>query len=229
MPQVVSREEWLAARKALLAKEKEFTRARDALSAERRRMPWVRVDKSYVFDGPAGKESLADLFGGKSQLAIYHFMYGPDWKEGCKSCSFWADNLDGIDIHLAHRDVSFVVVSRAPLAVLDAYKKRMGWRFKWMSSLGSDFNADYHVSHPKGDEPVYYNYEMRRFPSDEAPGLSVFLQKGGHIFHTYSTYARGLDILNSAYNLLDMMPKGRDEDDQPYTMAWLRHRDRYDD
>jgi predicted dithiol-disulfide oxidoreductase (DUF899 family) len=227
---IVSREEWLAARKALLAKEKEFTRARDALSAERRRLPWVKVEKEYVFEGPNGRESLSELFGGCGQLLIYHFMYGSDWSEGCKSCSFWADNYNGVDIHLRHRDVSLVAVSAAPLATLEAYRKRMGWSFKWVSSAGSDFNADYHVSFAKGEAPVYYNYEMRRFPSEEAPGVSVFAKGAdGAVYHTYSTYARGLDMLNGAYHMLDLVPKGRDEDGQPYNMAWLRHRDRYDD
>jgi predicted dithiol-disulfide oxidoreductase (DUF899 family) len=228
-PRIVSLEEWLTARKALLAKEKAFTRARDLLSAERREMPWVKVEKTYMFDGPKGRESLSDLFDGRSQLLIYHFMYGPDWSEGCKSCSFWADNYDGIDIHLAHRDVTLIAVSRAPLAVLDAYKQRMGWSFKWVSSLGSDFNFDYHVSFDPEQQkagPVEYNYEMRSFPMSEAPGISVFTKDAaGAVFHTYSTYARGLDMLNGAYHMLDLVPKGRDEGGKG--MAWLRHRDRY--
>jgi predicted dithiol-disulfide oxidoreductase (DUF899 family) len=231
-PKIVSREEWLAARKALLAREKEFTRARDALSAERRALPWVKVEKTYMFDGPDGRESLSGLFAGRSQLLAYHFMYGPGWEEGCKSCSFWADNYNGIDIHLAHRDVTLVAASRAPLAALEAYKKRMGWSFKWVSSLGSDFNADYHVSFTPEQQagPVDYNYEMRTFPSEEAPGVSVFAKdEAGAVYHTYSTYARGLDMLNGAYHLLDLVPKGRDEQNLPYGMAWLRHRDRYDD
>ncbi len=230
---VVSREEWLAARKAHLAKEKEFTRRRDQLSRERRELPWVKVDKAYLFDGPAGKETLADLFGGCSQLIIYHFMYGPDWEEGCPSCSFWADNFNGIDIHLRHRDISLVAVSRAKLDTLDAYKKRMGWNFKWVSSYGSNFNHDYHVSFTademeKGE--MVYNYEITKFPSEEAPAISVFYRsKQDEIFHTYSCYARGLDMLNGAYHYMDLAPMGRDEDDLPYTMAWLRRRDQYED
>lgn len=230
-PKIVSQGEWLAARKALLAKEKAFTRARDALSAERREMPWVKVEKPYVFETAKGRETLADLFGGRGQLLIYHFMYGPDWSEGCKSCSFWADNYNGIDIHLAHRDVTLLAVSRAPLATLEAYKKRMGWSFKWVSSLGSDFNADFHVSFDPAQQkagPVDYNYEMRTFPMSEAPGISVFAKDAsGAVYHTYSTYARGLDMLNGAYHMLDLVPKGRDEGGRG--MAWLRHRDRYAD
>lgn len=232
-PRIVSRDEWLAARAQHLVREKEFTRLRDQLSAERRALPWVRVDKHYVFDAPGGRESLSDLFAGKNQLIVYHFMFHPNWIDGCKSCSFWADNFNGIDVHLAHRDVTLLAVSRAPLAKLDAFKRRMGWGFKWVSSLGSDFNRDFHVSFTpeeiaQGD--VYYNYAMRKFPVEEAPGISVFFKDAtGGIFHTYSCYARGLDMLNGAYHYLDIAPKGRDEAGQPYTMAWLRHRDRYGD
>jgi predicted dithiol-disulfide oxidoreductase (DUF899 family) len=228
---VVSRDEWLAARKALLAKEKEFSKARDQLSAARRALPWVKVEKSYVFDGPAGKETLADLFGGKSQLLVYHFMLGPGWAQGCPSCSFLADHFDGAAIHLAQRDVTLVVVSRAPLAEIKAYKKRMGWRFKWVSSFGSDFNRDYHVSFSKDEVAgeVEYNYAMGKFPSEEAPGISAFIKdKAGGVFHTYSSYARGLDILLGTYNFLDMAPKGRDEDNLPWTMAWVRRHDEYE-
>ena len=231
---IVSRDEWLAARKAHLAREKEFTRLRDRLSAERRALPWVKVEKPYAFDGPEGKETLADLFAGRSQLLVYHFMLGPGWEEGCKSCSFLADHIDGSVIHLAHRDVALVVVSRAPLAKIAAFKKRMGWRFKWVSSYGSDFNRDYHVSFTKDDVAkgkTYYNYQVRESSSEgEAPGVSVFYQDGtGTIFHTYSAYARGLDMLVGAYNYLDLVPKGRDEDSLPFTMDWLRHHDRYGD
>ncbi len=228
---VVSQDEWLAARKALLAKEKEFTRKRDALSAARRELPWVKVDKNYVFDGPAGKETLADLFGGKSQLMIYHFMLGPGWVQGCPSCSFLADHFDGAAIHLAQRDVAFVVVSRAPLAEIEAYKKRMGWRFKWVSSYGSDFNGDFHVSftpEEKASGKVEYNYVKGDFPSEEAPGLSAFSKDGGAVFHTYSTYGRGLDIIIGTYNMLDLAPKGRDEDALPWSMAWVRRHDEYE-
>lgn len=229
---VVSREEWLIARKAHLAKEKEFTRARDALSRQRRALPWVKVDKPYVFDAPGGKKTLADLFGGRSQLIVYHFMFGPDWEEGCKSCSYLADHFDGAAVHLAQRDVTLVVVSHAPLPKIEAFKQRMGWRFPWVSSYGSDFNSDYHVSFSKDEMEsgkVYYNYAMTEFGSDEAPGVSVFYKnEAGEIFHTYSTYARGLDILVGTYNFLDMAPKGRDEDSLSFTMAWVRHHDRYE-
>ena len=229
-PKVVSPEQWLAARKALLAKEKELTRARDRLSAERRALPWVEVEKAYTFDGPHGPETLADLFGERSQLLVYHFMFGPDWQEGCPSCSFWADNYNGIVVHLEHRDVSLVAVSRAPLDKLEAYKKRMGWNFKWVSSLGCDFNRDYHVSFtPEEQKTAVYNYEAAGFGSSEAPGVSVFAKDAqGRIFHTYSCYARGLDTLNGAYQLLDLVPKGRDEQGLSHSMAWLRRHDKYD-
>lgn len=230
---VVSREDWLKARTALLEQEKEFTRARDALSAERRALPWVKIDKDYVFDGPDGKQSLADLFDGRSQLLIYHFMFGPDWEEGCPSCSFWADNFNGFTQHLAHRDVTMIAVSRAPLAKLEAYKKRMGWRFKWVSSYENDFNRDFEVSftpEERENGPVRYNYREGNFPMDEAPGISVFYRdEDGELFHTYSCYSRGLDMLNAAYHHLDLVPKGRDEDDLPYSMAWVRRNDSYED
>lgn len=230
--QVLSGNKWLAARKELLAKEKEFTRLRDELSRARRALPWEKVDKAYVFEGPNGKETLADLFAGCSQLIVYHFMYGPDWKEGCPSCSFWADNLNGIEIHLKHRDISIVAVSRTSVKNLDAYKKRMGWGFKWVSSLGTEFNFDFNVSFTpeemeKGE--MTYNYEKRKFPSEEGPGISVFYKnERGEIFHTYSCYARGLDMLNGAYHYMDLAPKGRDEEELPYSMAWLHRRDQYD-
>jgi predicted dithiol-disulfide oxidoreductase (DUF899 family) len=230
---IVSRDEWLAARKQHLSKEKEFTRLRDELSRQRRELPWVRVEKRYVFDGPDGKETLADLFDGRSQLIVIHFMLGPGWEEGCKSCSFRADHLDGALVHLAHRDVTLVVVSRAPLPQIEAFKKRMGWRFKWVSSYGTDFNFDFHVSFTKDEMAkgkVYYNYDMREFPTEEAPGTSVFYKDGtGDIFHTYSCYARGGDMLIGAYHYLDLAPKGRDEDALAFTMAWVRHHDRYGD
>ncbi len=229
-PEIVSEAEWLVARKDLLAREKEFTRQRDALSAARRQMPMVKIDKGYVFDGPNGKETLADLFDGRSQLIVYHFMFGPGWEEGCKSCSYLADHFDGANWHLPHRDVALVVVSRAPLSEFEPYKKRMGWRFKWVSSYGNDFNFDYHVSFTKDEEAkgtVYYNYGMGEFMSDELPGLSVFYKdENGDIFHTYSTYARGLDILVGTYNLLDLVPKGRDENPES-TMDWVCRHDQY--
>src|SRR5712691_10931976 len=232
-PRIVSEAEWLAARKQHLTKEKEFTQLRDQLSAERRKLPWVKVEKPYVFDGPNGKETLADLFDGRSQLIVYHFMFGPGWEEGCRSCSFLADHIDGALVHLAHRDVTLVAVSRAPLPQIEAFKQRMGWHFKWVSSYGSDFNYDYHVSFTQDERAkgkVYYNYEMRAFSSEELPGTSVFYKDAtGDIFHTYSCYARGNDILIGAYNYLDLVPKGRDEDALAFTMAWVRHRDRYGD
>jgi predicted dithiol-disulfide oxidoreductase (DUF899 family) len=229
---VVSQKEWLAARKALLAKEKEFSRARDQLSAVRRALPWVKVEKNYVFDGLAGRETLADLFSGKSQLIVYHFMLGPGWKQGCPSCSFLADHFDGAVVHLAQRDVTLVVVSRAPLPEIEAYKKRMGWKFKWVSSFGNDFNYDFHVSftpEEKAGGKVDYNYSLTEFPSEEAPGLSAFIRnEAGTIFHTYSSYARGLDILLGTYNFLDLAPKGRDESALPWSMAWVRRHDEYE-
>jgi predicted dithiol-disulfide oxidoreductase (DUF899 family) len=227
---VVSHTEWLAARKEHLAKEKEFTRLRDDLSRQRRQLPWEKVEKQYAFDGPKGKESLADLFDGRSQLVVYHFMLGPGWSAGCPSCSFISDHFDGFTIHLANRDVTLAVVSRAPLAEIEAFKKRMGWRFKWVSSFGSDFNYDYHVSFTEEERAkgkVNYNYDLVEFPSEEGPGLSVFSKNADGIFHTYSSYARGLDILVGAYNFLDLVPKGRDEEGLAHTMAWVRHHDKY--
>jgi predicted dithiol-disulfide oxidoreductase (DUF899 family) len=191
------------------------------------------VDKPYAFDGPNGQESLADLFEGRGQLIVQHFMFDPSWEEGCKSCSFWVDNFDGITVHLNHRDVTFVLVSRAPISTLEAYRRRMGWRVKWGSSLHTDFNRDYHVSFAPEEletAQAYYNYETGSFPVPEAPGLSVFAKDAdGAIYHTYSCYARGLDMLNGAYHLLDLVPKGRDEAGLPSTMAWLRYHDGYKD
>jgi predicted dithiol-disulfide oxidoreductase (DUF899 family) len=230
---VVSESEWLAARKELLVAEKEFSRQRDALSAKRRAMPWVKVEKNYLFDGPHGKESLSDLFRGKSQLIVYHFMLAPGWEEGCRSCSYLGDHFDGPQAHLDARDVTFTAVSRAPLPQIEAFKKRMGWRFKWVSSNSSDFNFDYHVSFhqdARSEGKVDYNYGLREFPSEEAPGLSVFYKNAaGEVFHTYSTYARGLDILLGAYNFLDLTPKGRDEQGLAFSMSWVRHHDRYEE
>ena len=230
---VVSREKWLVSRKEFLAKEKEFTRLRDQLSQQRRELPWVKVNKEYLFDGPDGKKTLADLFEDHSQLIIYHFMYGPGWQQGCPSCSFWADNFNGVVIHLNHRDISLLAVSRAPLDELKAYKNRMGWSFKWVSSFENDFNHDYHVSFTSDEvkkSKMFYNYSIGKFPSEELPGISVFYKdKQGDIFHTYSCYARGLDMLNGAYHYMDLVPKGRDEDDLSYTMAWIHRHDQYDD
>jgi len=227
----VSHEEWLAARKGLLAKEKEFTRLRDELSRQRRELPREKVKKEYVFEGPRGKETLGDLFDGRSQLIVYHFMFGPGWKEGCPSCSYLADHFDGPSIHLANRDATLAVVSRATFPEIAAFKKRMGWRFHWVSSNGSDFNYDYHVSFTQEERAtgkVSYNYTEMTFPSEEGPGLSVFFKDAsGEISHTYSSYARGLDILVGAYNFLDHVPKGRDEEGLAHTMAWVRHHDKY--
>jgi predicted dithiol-disulfide oxidoreductase (DUF899 family) len=228
---VVSQNEWLTARKALLAKEKEFSHARDNLSEARRALPWVKVEKNYVFEGSNGRETLADLFAGKSQLIIYHFMLGPGWVQGCPSCSFLADHFDGAAMHLAHRDVALVVVSRAPLAEIEAYKKRMGWKFKWVSSYDNDFNHDFHVSFTKDElaNGAEYNYSTGKIPSEELPGLSAFIKnESGVVLHTYSAYARGLDTLIGAYNFLDMAPKGRDERALPWTMAWVRRHDEYE-
>ena len=231
---VVSHEEWLKARLELLAAEKEFTRQRDAVTRRRMAMPWERVETSYRFEGPHGALSLADLFDGRSQLIVYHFMLGPDWEEGCKSCSFWADNFNGIPIHLNHRDVTFTAVSRAPLAKIEAYKKRMGWSFPWVSSYGSDFNRDYNVSFTAAElqKPVFLNYEMRKLPSDEDewPGISVFNKdEAGAIYHTSSCYSRGIDMGNAAYQFLDLVPKGRDEDGFDFSMAWVCRHDAYDE
>lgn len=228
--QVVSREEWHAAHKAHLAREKALTHQRDTLSAERRALPWVKVDKAYVFEGPNRRETLAELFGKNSQLIIYHFMYGPGWKEGCPGCSFLSDHFDGPNQHLKHHDVSLVAVSRAPYAEFQAFRKRMGWQFKWVSSAGSDFNYDFHVS-PSPQEIAAgryeYNYEMQEGEGGEMPGFSIFYRnEAGEIFHTFSTYARGGDLLIGAYNFLDMTPKGRNE---ATIMDWMRHHDRYED
>ncbi len=228
--QIVSEAEWLTARKAHLAREKELTRLRDAVNAERRALPWVKVDKNYVFDGPQGRQTLSDLFAGRSQLIVYHFMFSPDWGQGCPSCSFVADHIDGPDQHLKHHDVSVTVVSRTPWPKIEAFKKRMGWRFHWVSSYGSDFNFDYHVSFTaveKAKGKVTYNYETSDYMFDELPGLSVFAKDDdGNIFHTYSTYARGLDILLGAHTFLDLTPKGRNETEG---MDWVRHHDRYEE
>jgi predicted dithiol-disulfide oxidoreductase (DUF899 family) len=233
-PKIVTREEWIAARKALLAEEKAFTRRRDELAARRRALPWVRVEKDYAFDGPDGRQSLAQLFAGRSQLVVYHFMFDPDWELPCKSCSFWADNFDRTVEHLKQRDVTLVAVSRAPLAKLDAFRKRMGWGFKWVSSGGSDFNRDFQVSftpeqQAKGE--AFYNYaplDPSARAMTELPGISVFCQDAdGAVCHTYSCYARGIDMMNAAYHYLDLVPKGRDEDGLPWPMAWVRYRDSY--
>jgi predicted dithiol-disulfide oxidoreductase (DUF899 family) len=236
--QIVSNDQWLAARRALLEKEKEFTRARDALSAARRALPWEKVETGYVFEGANGNVTLPDLFRGRSQLIVFHFMFGPDWEAGCKSCSFWADNFDRIIVHLRARDTNLVAVSRAPYQRLAAYRQRMGWSFEWVSSLGNAFNRDFAVSFPKDgasevdDRANNYNFATQHFGGEEAPGISVFAREkdkdlGGAIYHTYSTYARGLDMLNGAYHLLDLTPKGRDEAGLSFTMEWVRRHDEY--
>lgn len=228
---VVSRKAWLSARTRFLAKEKEFTQLRDELSRQRRRLPWEKVEKPYRFDGPDGEETLGDLFDGRSQLVVYHFMFSPEWEEGCPHCSFWADNFNGIDVHLRQRDVALVAVSRAPLAKIEAFKKRMGWSFRWVSSLRSDFNYDFHASfrdEERKSGKAFYNYRREDPGFADREGVSVFYRDGkGAVFHTYSTYARGIDMLNGAYHFLDLVPKGRDEDRLKFTQAWVRHHDRY--
>lgn len=225
-----TRDEHRAARLRLLAREKELTRRRDELAAERRRLPWVPVDSDYEFDGPDGRVTLPDLFAGQSQLVVYHFMFGPGWEEGCPICSFWADSFDGMPVHLAHRDTSLVAVSRAPFAEIEAYRQRMGWSFPWYSSAPGRFNVDFGVSFTPEQRAAGAEYNFRHVdqPRDELPGLSVFaLDGGGQVFHTYSAYSRGLDPINSGYQLLDLTPRGRDERDLPWTMAWLRRHDQY--
>ena len=234
-PQIVSRAEWLAARKALLAKEKESTRQRDALSAERRKLPMVKIEKEYVLEGPEGPSTLRDLFKQRRQLIVYHFMFDPNHEAGCRSCSYLADNLTGAILHLAARDTSFAAVSRAPLAKIEPFKKRMGWTFPWLSSFGSDFNYDFHVTLDEAAGSVEYNYQSaaelmeqgKVWQMGELPGLSVFLRDGDDVFHTYSTYQRGLDLLLNTYNYLDLTPLGRQEEQEPHVMAWVRYHDQY--
>ena len=226
---VVSPEEWLAAREQLLQKEKEFTRARDQLSALRRELPWEAVTREYVFEGPDGRQTLPELFDGRSQLIVYHFMFAPEWDAGCPHCSHWADNFNGGIVHLNHRDVTMVAASRAPYPKLDAYRRRMGWSFKWVSSSGSDFNFDYRVSFTAQEleaQRAFYNYAWQDPGVGEREGVSVFYKdEHGRVFHTYSAYARGIDIFNTDYNLLDLTPRGRDEGGRgPY---WVRRRDEY--
>jgi predicted dithiol-disulfide oxidoreductase (DUF899 family) len=223
---VVPHAEWMQAAQAHLAKEKEFTRLRDELAKSRRALPWEKVEKEYVFRAPEGKVTLAELFSGKNQLIVQHFMFGPDWNEGCPSCSFWTDNFNGVDVHLAQRDTAFVLVSRAPLDKLEAYRNRMGWTVRWVSSLGNDFNFDYGVSFKPDEHELTYNYGTLKPYGQEAPGLSAFRKEDGAIYRTYSTYARGLDVLNGAYHLLDLTSMGRHEDpDHP--MSWVRRHDKY--
>jgi predicted dithiol-disulfide oxidoreductase (DUF899 family) len=230
---VVSRDEWLAFRKQLLIKEKELTRLRDQINADRHALPWVKVEKPYVFDGPNGRQTLADLFDGRSQLIVKHFMLGPDWEEGCVGCSFELDHVEGALVHLEHHDVSYAVVSRAPLPKIEAFKKRMGWRVNWVSSYGSDFNYDFHVSFKKeelANGEAYYNYEMRNVGIDELSGRSVFYKDpAGDIFHTYSSYGRGGEMFLGTYHFLDITPKGRDETINGNLTDWVRHHDRYEE
>ncbi len=228
---IVSHEQWLAARTAFLAKEKEFTRLRDELSRHRRELPWEKVEKDYLFDGPKGKESLSDLFGTRSQLVVYHFMFAPEAEAGCPHCSFWADNFNGIGVHLNQRDVTFVAISRAPLARLDAFKKRMGWNFKWLSSGQNSFNYDHYASFTPAevkDSTVFFNYEKTNPGREDREGVSVFYKDpSGAVFHTYSTYGRGIDMLNTAHHYLDLVPKGRDEESLEFSQAWVRYHDQY--
>jgi predicted dithiol-disulfide oxidoreductase (DUF899 family) len=230
---VVPPDRWLAARKSLLAHEKELTRLRDQIARERRALPWVHISKNYVFDAPEGRRlSLAELFQGRRQLMVQHFMLGPGWEQGCPSCSYMADHVAGMELHLAHRDVSFVAVSRAPLPEIERFRQRMGWQFKWVSSYGSDFNHDFGVSFSpeqvaRGTVP--YNYQVQAFPNDEAPGVSVFYKDDADtVFHTYSTYGRGVEVMMGTYDMLDLTPKGRDEHNAAYPMDWVRHHDRYE-
>jgi predicted dithiol-disulfide oxidoreductase (DUF899 family) len=231
--QIVPPEEWVRARKDLLLKEKELTRMQDEVSRQRRELPWVKVVKDYVFDTPDGRKTLAQLFDGRSQLVVYHFMFAPGWKAGCVGCSFLADHVDGANLHLQQHDLTFVAISRAPLSEIQAYKKRMGWRFKWVSSYGSDFNSDYHVSFTKEDlakGPTYYNFDVRESQTEgEAPGISVFFKdENGTVFHTYSAYARGDERGLGAYMYLDLTPRGRNENGPNYNLIdWVRRHDEY--
>lgn len=228
---IVNREAWLRARKALLEEEKEHTRARDKLNELRRRLPWVIVEKPYVFASDSGPKKLGDLFGEHDQLIVYHFMLADGWDAGCKMCSFWADNYDGFSIHLAARNTAFVTVSSAPLDQINRYHKRMGWSFKWVSSHDSEFNSDFGVSFGKrsdDDDSPRYNYGTVDFRGPEAPGISVFYKPSPDVIvHTYSTYARGLDIVNGAYQMMDMLPLGRDEDGLDFPMGWVQRSDEY--
>ncbi len=229
---VVSRDQWIAERKMLLAREKQLTHLRDEIARERRALPWVRVDKNYVFDAHGGRRTLADLFEGRRQLLVQHFMLAPGWEQGCPSCSFMADHSDGMNVHLAHRDVTLVAVSRATLPEIERFRRRMGWQFNWVSSHGSDFNYDFGVSftpEQRATGELEYNYARRPMSAEELPGVSVFYKDdAGEVFHTYSTYGRGVEVMMHTYAMLDLMPKGRDERDVEYKMEWVRHHDRYE-
>ncbi len=227
---VVSRAEWIEARKQLLAEEKEFTRLRDALTARRRALPWVRIDKAYRFDGPEGPATLGDLFGSRKQLVVYHFMFAPEWEKPCKSCSFWADGYNGVGAHLEQRDTRLVAISRAPRAKLTERARLMGWTFPWYSSDGDDFNYDFNVSFRPEDlarGPVSYNYQLQETRMSDLPGFSAFIRDSATIYHTYSCFARGLDMANPAYQILDLTALGRQEDELPSAMSWVRLRDEY--
>ena len=229
---VVSQKEWVVARKKLLRKEKRFSKLRDELNLQRRKLPWIKIEKEYVFDAPTGKVTLAELFGGKSQLITYHFMFGPGWEEGCEHCSFWADHFDSVNMHIGQRDTAFAVVSRAPLKEIEPFKKRMGWKFKWVSSFNTDFNFDFNVSFTpeqlKSGKAIY-NYARLDINIDEREGVSAFYRdKNGDIYHTYSSYERGIDLMNTTYNFLDLTAKGRDENPDS-TQDWVRYHDQYKD
>lgn len=230
-PKVVTHEQWLQARLELLAAEKAFSRQRDELTRRRMAMPWERVEKEYVFDTPDGKRKLADLFDGRHQLLVQHFMFGPGWEQGCPSCSFMADHTDGMDVHLNQRDVTLIAISRAPLAEIERFRRRMGWQFRWVSSHDSDFNRDFGVSFTPeqvATGTVHYNYGPWPHPHEELPGISVFCKDdAGDVFHTYSTYGRGVEVMMGTYHMLDLVPKGRDEAQLAFSMAWVRHHDRY--
>jgi predicted dithiol-disulfide oxidoreductase (DUF899 family) len=231
--EIVSKGQWTEARRALLAAEKAWTRERDRLAEKRRALPWVKVEKTYVFDSTNGKVTLAELFDGRSQLIVYHFMFGPDWQEGCPGCSLVADHVDGARQHFEHDDVSFVAVSRGPIDRIEDYRKRMGWNFRWVSSASNDFNFDYHVSFPEGtrEQGVFYNFVKKPDPGiDEQPGASVFYKgEDGTIYHTYSTYGRGLEMFLTVYGWLDTVPRGRNETKNGNLMDWVRRHDRYED
>lgn len=228
---IVSESEWIDYRKALLKDEKEFTILRDRLSQQRQDLPWVVINKEYIFEGPDGKQTLSELFDGRSQLVVYHFMFDPGWEAGCPSCSFWADNFNGILVHLNQRDVTMIAVSRAPYSKIAAYRKRMGWDFKWMSSYNTDFNFDYDVSFTSEElaaKKAFYNFTTQDPHSPEREGVTVFYKDpAGRIFHTYSAYARGIDMLNTAYHYLDLVPKGRNEDGNDFPQFWVRRHDEY--
>lgn len=231
-PTLVNRDPWLVERRALLAREKELTHLQDRLAEARRKLPWVRLADDYVFDTPEGPRRLADLFQGRRQLVVQHFMFGPGWPEGCPSCSFMADHLDAMAPHLAQRDIALLAVSRAPLAEIEGFRRRMGWRFAWASSHGNSFNRDFNVSFEPQDRidgQVFYNFEMQPLPLQEAPGISVFCKDdAGEVFLTYATFGRGLEVMMGSYGLIDLTPRGRDEAGLDYPMAWVRHHDRYE-